>query len=260
MGLRALLFIARPFCRAVQKRPGGLARCRACDSAHAQRAVWEQRPLRYTCHAGLTEFLIPIEAGHGVIALLQCGQVLDRPPSPRDWAMLERRLAWAGGDGRDLRRAFARSKVLSRETQKDLMALLRLFAQEVALSQARLLLVEQDPRDRVIARALAFLKERFLDDVTLGQVAAAAGASVRNLVRLIRARTSATVLDHLHRLRIAHACDRLRQTHDKIGTIALACGFGSIQHFNRVFRKVLGMTPHRWRLQALGRSRTLPVS
>ena len=130
------------------------------------------------------------------------------------------------------------------------MALLQLFAHHAAVAHVRLCMLEQDPQDRVVSKALDFLKNQFTEDLRLDQVAAAAGTSKRNLVRIFRARTGATVLNHLHRLRVDYACDQLRQTHVTVSRAGLDCGFGSIQQFNRVFRKLKRETPRRWREKA----------
>ena len=234
-----------PFCRAVQLRPEGLARCRACDREHASLAHRGGHPLRYTCHAGLTEFIIPVIVDGEVLAHLQCGQILDRPVEPGDWQRIRKRLDWAGG--RDLASAFRRTRVLSAATQEDLISLLKLIAQHTATAHARKLLLEQAPGERIVTRTQTLLKQRFREELSIGKVASAVGASRRNLTRLLRQQTGASLLEHVHRLRIAHACDMLQNRNLKIAEIALACGFGSIQQFNRIFRKRTGRTPTRWR-------------
>lgn len=240
---------ANPFCRAIQRRREGMARCRACDAEHARLANRTRQPLRYTCHAGLTEFIIPVVIENEVIALLQCGQVIDRAPSAGDWRKARARLAWVADGTRDLAAAFRHTRVLSAATQEDLISLLKLIAHHAATAHARQLLLQQPARDRVVSQALAYLKQHCCDRVTIDRVSAAAGASRRNLTRLLRLHTGASLVEHVHRLRIARACELLERTEDKIADVALACGFGSIQQFNRVFRSRKGQTPVEWRRQ-----------
>ncbi|MDD5704631.1 MAG: PocR ligand-binding domain-containing protein [Kiritimatiellae bacterium] len=235
------------FCQALQQRAAGMDRCVACDAENVRRASQSGAPVRYTCHAGLTEFVIPVMVEHACVACLQCGQVLGRTPKTADWSATRRQLAWCGGNMQNLRRAFLRSPVISPRRQLDLIALLRLFANHVALAHARLLLSELQPPDQVVSKALTFMKNGFRDDIGLEDVAQAAGASKRNLTRIVRARTGATVLNHLQRLRIAYACDQLRLTDAKITQVALNCGYGSVQQFNRGFRQRMHDTPRRWR-------------
>lgn len=239
-----------PFCRIIQRHPEGKARCETCDTLHALQANRTGQPLRYMCHAGLTEFIIPIVVENEVIALLQCGQVLDRAPTDSDWRKTRSRLSWAPGDLAALAAAFRRTRVLPPAMQTDLVSLLKLIAHHAATAQARRLMLLQNPQDRVVSRALAHLKNHFRDEVTIRSVSSAVGTSRRNLTRLLRAHTGSSLIEHLHRLRIDHACHLLSLPDGKIADIALACGFGSIQQFNRIFRKRMKLTPLEWRRKA----------
>ena len=72
---------AQPFCRALNALPGGTALCGMCDQSKFLAARRDGQALRYRCHAGLREFVIPVIRDGQTIALLQCGQVHDRAPS-----------------------------------------------------------------------------------------------------------------------------------------------------------------------------------
>ncbi len=238
------------FCAGVQRHPEGRRRCLACDALHAREAMLRREPVSYTCHAGLTEFIIPILVDETVVAHLQCGQILDKRPDAAAWRHARARLVYiVGRDATALNRAFRRSPVIPKHRQRDLIALLRLFAQHAALAHARRLLLEQEPHDRIVSKAMVFLRGRFQDDICIDDVAAAAGTSKRTLARVFREQTGLSVLGHLKRLRVAYAGERLRQTSAKISSVALDSGFGSIQQFNRVFRAVTGFSPKIWRLR-----------
>ncbi len=245
------------FCAGIQRHPEGRRLCLACDAVHARKATLRRKPIRYTCHAGLTEFIIPILVDEAVVAHLQCGQILDRPPDAAAWRCTRTRLARIGcRNVSALGRAFRRSPVIPKPRQHDLIALLHLFAQHAALAHARRLLLEQDPHDRIVSRAMTFLHGRFRDDIGIDEVAAAAGTSKRTLARVFRERADASVLAHLRRLRVAYACEQLRQTSAKIASVALDSGFGSIQQFNRVFHVITGCSPKAWRwTQSVSHSR-----
>ncbi len=57
-----------------------------------------------------------------------------------------------------------------------------------------------------------------------------------------------TPMKHLNRLRIEAARIQLAETPASITEIAFACGFGSSQHFARVFRQYTGLAPGEFRL------------
>jgi transcriptional regulator GlxA family with amidase domain len=82
-------------------------------------------------------------------------------------------------------------------------------------------------------------------------IAQAAGLSTRSLVRLFRKEVGTSVVEFILRRRIARARDLLRRTDRTCAEIAFEAGFGSVQHFNRIFRRHQDMSPARWRQRIL---------
>ena len=76
---------AQPFCRGLEKSDAGRARCAMCDQNRFLEARRGEEAVRYRCHAGLREFIVPVIRHGEVLALLQCSQVHDRPPTPTEW-------------------------------------------------------------------------------------------------------------------------------------------------------------------------------
>lgn len=95
--------------------------------------------------------------------------------------------------------------------------------------------------------AKAMLDEDSQDAVTVEQLAAACGLSVRHFSRAFRQSTG--VPPHRWRLRrrVDRAQDLLRDPAPSLADIALACGFGDQSHFTRVFAAVVGQSPGKWR-------------
>ena len=59
-----------------------------------------------------------------------------------------------------------------------------------------------------------------------------------------------TVWDYLMAHRIKVACEMLAYSERKITEVAQACGFGSINHFERIFKKHVKISPSRYRSQS----------
>ena len=97
-------------------------------------------------------------------------------------------------------------------------------------------------------RALDYVNENYMDDVTLDNLAAYAGFSRYTLSRMFRQHTGATFTQYLNKRRITMAEELLAGTKMPVTQVALQCGFNSIATFNRVFRDVRGCTPTQYRL------------
>ena len=97
-------------------------------------------------------------------------------------------------------------------------------------------------------RALDYVNENYMDDVTLDSLAAYAGFSRYTLSRMFRQHTGATFTQYLNKRRVIMAEELLSGTKMPVTQVALQCGFNSIATFNRVFRDVRGCTPTQYRL------------
>lgn len=97
-------------------------------------------------------------------------------------------------------------------------------------------------------RALDYINENYMDDVTLDGLAAYAGFSRYTLSRMFRQHTGQTFTQYLNQRRVIMAQELLSGTQMPVTQVALQCGFNSIATFNRVFREVRGCTPTQYRL------------
>jgi AraC-like DNA-binding protein len=97
-------------------------------------------------------------------------------------------------------------------------------------------------------RALDYVNENYMDDVTLDSLAAYAGFSRYTLSRMFRQHTGQTFTQYLNKRRVTMAEELLASTKVPVTQVALQCGFNSIATFNRVFRDVRGCTPTQYRL------------
>jgi AraC-like DNA-binding protein/ligand-binding sensor protein len=242
------------FCVQLHNQHGCKQRCLACDRAHLAVVSKHPRALRYRCWAGLRDFIIPIMLDGEILAFLQCGQVLDAAPTDDDWRRTEIALRSADVTDPLLRRVFSSTRVVAPQTQEDLVALLELFGNYIAHAQQQLLLAQAPRQSQIIERALSYIRNHFAEVISLDDVARAAYTSKRNLTRVFREECGASVLNTIHGIRIAHACTLLYGTDMTCIQIALECGFGSVQQFNRTFVKLKHCTPQCWRKRTQGSS------
>jgi AraC-like DNA-binding protein len=102
----------------------------------------------------------------------------------------------------------------------------------------------------IAAQALAWLDEQFRRPATVAECAAAIPVSAPYLCRLLRHETGLSPVQHLQQRRVAHAKSLLQESSGTIATIAQRSGFGSAEHFHRVFRAQVGLSPAAYRRNA----------
>lgn len=93
--------------------------------------------------------------------------------------------------------------------------------------------------ERVIRRGL----ERYAEPLPLSEALRLAGMSKASFERQFPRYTGCTLTEFLNRVRLDHARRLLLGGSEPINAIAYAAGFNHLSHFNRLYRRVYGLTP-----------------
>jgi AraC-like DNA-binding protein len=110
---------------------------------------------------------------------------------------------------------------------------------------------------RWLGRVHELLHDRFAENLSLADVAAAAGVSDAHLARSFLRHHGCTVGEYVRRLRVAFACRRLATSELPLVEVALDAGFTDQSHFTKTFKRLTGVTPAVFRHQhGQRRSRT----
>lgn len=102
-----------------------------------------------------------------------------------------------------------------------------------------------------LSRVLTYIDTNIGDSITLASLSAAAGLSRMHFARQFRSATGMRPHDYVLRRRIARAQQMLAVSSDTLIDIALSVGFQTQAHFTTVFKRIVGSTPSRWRLEQL---------
>ncbi|MFZ5556137.1 MAG: helix-turn-helix domain-containing protein [Pseudomonadota bacterium] len=103
-----------------------------------------------------------------------------------------------------------------------------------------------------VRRARELLHDRLAENVTLDELALAAGLSRYHFLRVFRAATGLPPHTYQTTIRIA-AAKRLLRAGLAAGQVALETGFSDQSHFSRHFRRRVGVTPAEFRRGAASR-------
>jgi AraC family transcriptional regulator len=98
-----------------------------------------------------------------------------------------------------------------------------------------------------LLRARDMIQAQFLDVPSLSEIARAAGVHPVHLSREFRRYFDMTVGDYMRKLRTDHASHLLSGSDMPLAEIANICGFADQSHFSSTFKRIVGMTPARFR-------------
>jgi len=91
----------------------------------------------------------------------------------------------------------------------------------------------------------ATLAIRYFERLTLDELARAVGLTPWHLSRVFRAASGESIHQHLMRVRLHAALERVALQERNLTRIALECGFSSHSHFTSAFRNAFGNPPSR---------------
>ena len=97
-------------------------------------------------------------------------------------------------------------------------------------------------------KVMDYIEKHLDEEITLDKVAKIACFSPFHFHRIFSSLTSETLNTFIQRIRIEKAAQQLRNDDNiSISEIAYNCGFGSVAHFSRTFRKYFGLTAKEFR-------------
>jgi len=104
-----------------------------------------------------------------------------------------------------------------------------------------------DARMRSVHAALTFIEDHLHEDITVGDIASAAGYSLYHFIRTFNQVVQHSPYDFLMRRRLSEAAQELIDTDRRILDIAVDYSFGSHETFSRAFKRMFDLSPSQWR-------------
>lgn len=109
--------------------------------------------------------------------------------------------------------------------------------------------LENDHRSSFQIQFSVWLKNHYVEDISLEQAADAMGMSAFYFSRLFRTSYNQTFLEYLTAYRIERAAELLCVTDIPVREIAPRVGYSDANYFSKVFKRHIGMTPTEYRNQ-----------
>lgn len=99
-----------------------------------------------------------------------------------------------------------------------------------------------------IEQSIAYIKEHYIESITLTEMSKLLSISVEYFCRLFKKYTGQTFLAYVNQVRLLHFYQDLLHTEDSITFLLDKNGITNYKAFMRDFKKAYGTTPHRLRL------------
>jgi PAS domain S-box-containing protein len=113
--------------------------------------------------------------------------------------------------------------------------------------------VDSSTTHRSVALAVHIARNRATEQMTVGELAAAAGLSASQLERALKRSLGLSAKQLMVRMRLEEAINRLRTSDEPVAKIAVGCGYYDQSALTRQFRRVVGIGPAQYRASLPGR-------
>lgn len=98
-----------------------------------------------------------------------------------------------------------------------------------------------------IQSAVTYMEEQYSEDLCIEQMAKRFLLSQSYFSYLFKSITGKTFIEYLNGIRISKALELLKNTDKRVLDICYEVGFRNINHFNRMFRQLMGVSPMEYR-------------
>jgi AraC-like DNA-binding protein/ligand-binding sensor protein len=244
-----------PFCGMLAERPATLA---VCLQAHQD--IIDHTgliPHTVTCPFGLTETAVPVRLGAPIIGYLRIGQVLRHMPAKSESTKVSRQLGRRGVRFTgEIRKAWEKTPLIPPEKYNAIVRLLAFFADQLSALANQIVLEQQNVEPPLVLKAREYINKHKTEELSLADVAKAAGASVFHFCKVFHRATGLTFTDYVARVRLEDARTQLLNPNLRVSEIAYDVGFQSLTQFNRTFKRVFGQSPSEFRAHLSSHKRT----
>jgi AraC-like DNA-binding protein/ligand-binding sensor protein len=241
-----------PFCALVSQSEQGCQMCLEADQRLQSEAVHDSHTV--VCMAGLVDTAVPVSIHGRLVGFLRTGQVALSKPNPAKFRKVGRKLLeWGLSTNlREAEEAWAHSRVLAPGQYEAFVQLLKVFSRHLSLAAEQLPAENGPSEPPLIRRARAYIESHQREDLHVEDVSKALNISVFYFCKMFKKATGLTFTEYLSKVRVLKAQSLLDDPHARVAEVAFASGFQSLTHFNRVFRKLTGLSPTAYRASKHG--------
>ena len=236
-----------PFCAIMAQTNHSCSACIQLQQKLEEESHLEAKTLR--CFAGFCDSAVPVRVGENTIAFLQTGQILTSEPTAKLFTDTAQALLKFGVevDMKRIEEAYFQSRVVTEKQYESIVILLQIFAQHLALLSKQVMMRKETAESPVIGRARAFIEVRHSEQLSLEDVAREVNISAYYFSRVFRKSIGMTFTEYLARLRVEKVKQLLINPGKRVSEAAFEAGFQSLSQFNRVFLRIAGESPSKYR-------------
>ena len=223
------------FCSELRRIPEMNQRCQECDRRAFSECKKNRSQHLYTCHAGLTEAVVPIVDKGGVIAYVMFGQII-----------LKEKVNETREHIRKCHSELADEvEKIPIKSQRELNAAATVLQAITAYVMTNRWVVPN--KSEFIREIDRYIEEHLSESITIKDICRDFRIGRTKLYELSMDYLSCGLAEYIRRQRIMHAQNMLIETDMPVTDVAFATGFYDYNHFSRIFKQTTGISAREYR-------------
>jgi AraC-like DNA-binding protein len=206
-------------------------------------------PGQLSCRYGLHQTSVGVKIGGEIVACLQTGMVFFKPPTAQHARRALKHIReWGPGfDQHEAARLYGAAPVVCQRVYLARVKLLQFFADQLGALANQIILLQQNVEPLQITHARELIQAQYQEDVPLAMISKQVGMGLFYFCKQFKTATGVNYTSYVSRVRIEKAKNLLLNLNYRISEIAFEVGFKSLTHFNRLFRRIVGESPTKYR-------------
>ena len=212
-------------------------KCIACDRDKFKEATIKQKPILYQCYNGLYEMFLPLFIQSTLVGYLHFGQIR----SEKDFNQISKECSLTEhSQVKNLERIYNTMNIINTEKLVLISQLFQRFADFIL--KDKLIELRKAKPEYYLKK---YIEDNFNKPINVKTAAEFIGYSPSFVTHSIKKKYNISFHQYLTQIRIDHA-KALLKTRTINETFNL-CGFKNRYHFSKLFKNVVGITPHEYK-------------
>ncbi|MBQ7950529.1 MAG: PocR ligand-binding domain-containing protein [Clostridia bacterium] len=228
------------FCDLICKNSHWAKKCEDCDRKNVEICSKGEKTVKYSCHLGLWECIVPIYDSNGILGYVMFGQVL----SDHEATAIQERLyqQFSEEEFPGIRDAIKQIPAKSKAELDACITVLQALASYMLSNQW-----VTPQKSEFIRHMDKFIEKNIEKNIGVEDVCAEFHIRRTRLYSVAKDYLGCSIAEYIRKQKILYACRLLKETDDSVNQIAYNVGFCDYGHFSRIFRDMQGMTATAYR-------------
>ena len=229
---------ANQYCKYINSNSAISPKCLICDFTLLKECKEKKRPVSHVCHAGLLDIAIPIMHNQAILGYIMLGQL----KVDKNFQNIKQKLMDSDLDINKLEVLYDNLPIKTEECIKSIINLATILSKHLLLEN-----IVKPKNSSTLNNIVQFINENIQSPLSLEYIAQQNFVSVSLLYKLFYKNFNTSVKDYINKRRCELALSLLMFSDKSLNDVAFEVGFSSLSYFSKVFKKLYGVSPLKYR-------------